>query len=141
VEHLSDDQVKALRRGGHDYRKLYAAYRAAADHPGSPTVILAHTVKGWTLGPGVEARNMTHQAKKLSEAELKVFRDRLELPIPDDQLDQRPDSRARPELPIPDDQLHDAPYYNPGPKSEEVQYLMERRRQLGGPLPKRVVHP
>src|SRR4029079_11599110 len=97
VEHLSDDQVKALRRGGHDYRKLYAAYRAAADHPGSPTVILAHTVKGWTLGAGVEARNITHQAKKLSEAELKVFRDRLELPIPDEQLKDAPYFHPRPD--------------------------------------------
>ena len=122
AEHLTDDDLSKLRRGGHDYRKVYAAYKAATEFQGAPTVILAKTVKGWTLGPGVEARNMTHQAKKLSETELKVFRDRLELPIPDDQL-------------------HDAPYYNPGPTSEEVQYLMERRRQLGGPLPKRVVHP
>ncbi len=85
-----------------------------------PTVILAKTVKGWTLGPGVEARNITHQAKKLSEAELKIFRDRIQLPIPDAKL-------------------KDAPYYHPGPKSEEVEYLMERRRALGGPIPKRVV--
>jgi pyruvate dehydrogenase E1 component len=83
-------------------------------------VILAHTVKGWTLGPGVEARNITHQAKKLNEAELKIFRDRLELPIPDAKL-------------------KDAPYYHPGPDSEEVQYLRERRRALGGEIPKRVV--
>jgi pyruvate dehydrogenase E1 component len=122
VEHLSDDDLARLRRGGHDYRKVYAAYKAATEFKGAPTVILAKTVKGWTLGPGVEARNITHQAKKLSENELKIFRDRLELPIPDDKL-------------------HDAPYYHPGPKSEEVQYLIERRRQLGGPLPKRSVHP
>jgi pyruvate dehydrogenase E1 component len=77
-------------------------------------------VKGWTLGPGVEARNITHQAKKLSEAELKIFRDRLELPIPDAKL-------------------KDAPYYHPGPDSEEVQYLRERRKALGGALPRRVV--
>ena len=83
-------------------------------------MILAHTVKGWTLGPGVEARNITHQAKKLNEAELRIFRDRLELPIPDDTL-------------------QDAPYYHPGPDSEEVQYLLERRRSLGGPLPHRSV--
>ncbi len=120
VEHLSDDDLAKLRRGGHDYRKVYAAYKAATEFKGSPTVILAKTVKGWTLGPGVEARNMTHQAKKLSEAELKVFRDRLQLPIPDDQL-------------------KDAPYYHPGPKSEEVEYLMEHRRALDGPLPKRTV--
>jgi len=118
VATLSDDDLSKLRRGGHDYRKVYAAYEAATQHKGVPTVILAKTVKGWTLGPGVEARNITHQAKKLSEAELRVFRDRLELPIPDDRL-------------------HDAPYYHPGPDSEEVQYLMERRRALGGPLPRR----
>jgi pyruvate dehydrogenase E1 component len=121
VEHLTDDDLSKLRRGGHDYRKVFAAYKAAVEHRGAPTVILAKTVKGWTLGPGVEARNITHQAKKLSEQELKVFRDRLELPIPDDKL-------------------KDAPYYHPGPDSEEVQYLNERRRQLGGPLPKRTVH-
>ncbi len=120
VEHLSDDDLAKLRRGGHDYRKLYAAYTAATEFKGAPTVVLAKTVKGWTLGPGVEARNMTHQAKKLSEQELRIFRDRLELPIPDAKLKE-------------------APYYHPGPDSEEVQYLKERRRQLGGPLPRRVV--
>jgi pyruvate dehydrogenase E1 component len=120
VEHLSDDDLARLRRGGHDYRKVYAAYKAAVEHSGAPTVILVKTVKGWTLGPGVEARNITHQAKKLSEAELKVFRDRLELPIPDAKI-------------------KDAPYYHPGPDAEEVQYLRERRQALGGPLPKRVV--
>ncbi len=120
VEHLSDDDLAKLRRGGHDYRKVYAAYKAATESTGAPTVILAHTVKGWTLGPGVEARNITHQAKKLSEAELRIFRDRLELPIPDAKL-------------------KDAPYYHPGPDSEEVQYLRERRAALGGPLPKRLV--
>jgi pyruvate dehydrogenase E1 component len=120
VEHLSDDDLARLRRGGHDYRKVYAAYRAATEYRGAPTVVLAKTTKGWALGPGVEARNITHQAKKLSEAELRVFRDRLELPIPDSEL-------------------HDAPYYHPGPDSEEVQYLLERRRTLGGSVPKRVV--
>jgi pyruvate dehydrogenase E1 component len=120
VEHLSDDDLVRLRRGGHDYRKLYGAYKQATEYTGAPTVILAKTIKGWTLGPGVEGRNITHQAKKLSEAELKVFRDRLELPIPDPKL-------------------KDAPYYHPGPDSEEVQYLMERRKALGGSLPRRVV--
>ena len=89
VEDQTDDQIKSLRRGGHDYRKVYAAYRAAVEHTGRPTVILAQTVKGWTLGPGVEARNITHQAKKLSEQELRIFRDRLELPIPDEQAQGR----------------------------------------------------
>ena len=120
VEHLSDDDLAKLRRGGHDYRKVYAAYKQATEWTGAPTVILAHTVKGWTLGPGVEARNITHQAKKLSEAELKIFRDRIELPIPDAKL-------------------KDAPYYHPGPDSEEVQYLNERRRALGGFVPRRAV--
>src|SRR5437016_3473135 len=120
VEQLSDDDLVKLRRGGHDYRKVYAAYKAATEYTGAPTVILAKTIKGWTLGPGVEGRNITHQAKKLSEAELRIFRDRIELPIPDDKL-------------------KDAPYYHPGPDSEEVDYLRERRRALGGPLPRRVV--
>jgi pyruvate dehydrogenase E1 component len=120
VEHLDDDDLARLRRGGHDYRKLYAAYRAATEYRGAPTVILAKTIKGWTLGTGAEGRNVTHQVKKLSDAELRVFRDRLELPIPDEQL-------------------HDAPYFHPGPDSEEVRYLLERRRALGGSLPRRVV--
>jgi pyruvate dehydrogenase E1 component len=120
VEHLSDDELAHLRRGGHDYRKVFAAYKAATEYRGAPTVVLAQTIKGWALGPGVEARNITHQAKKLSEAELRIFRDRLELPIPDDKL-------------------HDAPYYHPGPGSEEIQYLLERRRALGGFVPRRVV--
>ena len=120
VDHLSDDDLARLRRGGHDYRKVFAAYRVATSHTGAPSVVLAKTIKGWTLGTSVEGRNMTHQAKKLSEAELRVFRDRLHLPIPD----------AR---------LNEAPYYHPGPDSEEVQYLAERRRALGGPLPRRVV--
>jgi pyruvate dehydrogenase E1 component len=121
VEHLSDDDLLHLRRGGHDYRKVYAAYKAATEYTGAPTVILAKTVKGWTLGRGVEARNITHQAKKLREEELKVFRDRLELPIPDAQIKD------------------DAPYYHPGPDSEEVRYMLERRAALGGSLPRRVV--
>ena len=120
VEHLTDDDLAHLRRGGHDYRKVYAAYRAATEYRGGPSVVLAQTIKGYTLGPGVEARNITHQTKKLSEAELRVFRDRLELPIPDADL-------------------HDAPYYHPGADSEEVQYMLERRRALGGPVPRRVV--
>ena len=120
AENLSDDDLARLRRGGHDYRKVYAAYRAATEYRGAPTVVLAKTTKGWTLGPGVEARNITHQAKKLSEAELRVFRDRLELPIPDAAL-------------------HDAPYYHPGPDSPEIQYMLERRRALGGFVPRRVV--
>jgi pyruvate dehydrogenase E1 component len=120
VEHLTDDELARLRRGGHDYRKVYAAYRAATEFRGAPSVVLAKTIKGWALGPGVEARNITHQAKKLSEAELRVFRDRLELPIPDSKLKE-------------------APYYHPGPDSEEIRYMLERRRALGGFVPRRVV--
>ena len=122
VEHLSDDEIWNLKRGGHDYRKLYGAYKAAVEHTGQPTVILAKTIKGWTLGSHFEARNATHQMKKLTPADLKDFRDRLYLPIPDEKLDKY--------LP---------PYYHPGKDSEEYQYLMERRRQLGGSVPKRVV--
>ena len=121
VQHLSDDDLQRLPRGGHDYRKLYAAYKAAVEHVGSPTVILAKTVKGWTLGPDFEARNATHQIKKMKAADFKVFRDRLFLDIPDSDLEG--------ELP---------PYYHPGTDSPEYEYLMERRRALDGYLPERV---
>ncbi len=120
VEHLSDQELERLRRGGHDYRKLYAAYKVAVETEGAPVAILAQTVKGWALGDMVAGRNVTHQIKKLGADELRTFRDRLELPIPDDAL-------------------KDAPYYHPGPDSEEVRYMLERRRQLGGSLPKRTV--
>jgi pyruvate dehydrogenase E1 component len=121
VEHLSDDQLTKLSRGGHDYRKVYAAFKAARDHVGQPTVILAQTIKGWTLGKDFEARNATHQMKKLTKAELKAFRDRLYLEISDKDLEG--------DLP---------PYYHPGKDSDEVQYMLERRRALGGFLPCRV---
>ncbi len=122
VDHLTDDQITRLPRGGHDYVKLYAAFKAARAHVGQPTVILAHTIKGWTLGKDFEARNATHQMKKLTKAELKEFRDRLYLPITDAELEG--------DLP---------PYFHPGEDSEEVAYLRERRALLGGPLPQRVV--
>ncbi len=118
VAHLSDEEIHRLRRGGHDPLKVHAAYRAATEHKGQPTVILAHTVKGWTLGEGFEAKNVTHQMKKLSLDQLREFRDRLELPIPDSKLDE-------------------APYYHPGKNSDEVAYLLERRRALGGSVPRR----
>ncbi len=121
VEDLSDDDLRLLSRGGHDYRKVYAAFEAARAHTGQPTVILAHTIKGWTL-ESFEGRNATHQMKKLTKADLKAFRDRLHLPIPDAALDA--------DLP---------PYYHPGEKSDEIQYMKERRAALGGALPKRVV--
>ena len=120
VENLSDEQLRGLRRGGHDYRKVYAAYAAATQHKGRPTVILAKTVKGWTI-PGGEARNMTHQLKKIKIEELKKFRDRLELPISDRKLE-------------------DPPFYHPGADSDEVKYMLERRRSHGGSVPKRVVN-
>ena len=122
VEHLTDYDLEHLPRGGHDYRKLYAAYKMATEHKGAPTVILAKTIKGWTLGDNMEAKNATHQIKKMSAAEVKTFRDRLNLPIPDSMLEG--------ELP---------PYFHPGFESEEYQYLMDRRRQLNGVLPERVV--
>ena len=124
VEGLSDDALRKLRRGGHDPVKVFAAYKAAVEHAGAPTVILAKTVKGWALGPDIEARNATHQIKKMTEAELRTFRDRLELPISDAQLVE--------DLP---------PYAHPGAGSPECDYLMERRRALGGHLPRRVVRP
>jgi pyruvate dehydrogenase E1 component len=120
VAHMTDDDIAHLRRGGHDYTKVYAAYDAATKTDGRPTAILAKTVKGWTLGTGVEGRNITHQAKKMTEQELKVFRDRLELPISDAKL-------------------KDAPYYHPGADAPEIQYLNERRAALGGHMPRRLV--
>ncbi|HEU0130085.1 MAG TPA: pyruvate dehydrogenase (acetyl-transferring), homodimeric type [Mycobacteriales bacterium] len=122
VEHLSDDDLRRLSRGGHDYRKVYAAFASAVAHTGQPTVILAQTIKGWTLGKDFEARNATHQMKKLTKAELKEFRDRLYLDIPDKALEG--------DLP---------PYYHPGQDSDEIRYMLDRRRALGGFLPQRVV--
>ena len=116
----SDDQIWGLRRGGHDYRKLFAAYTAAMNSNGRPTVILAKTVKGWTLGSHFEGRNSTHQMKKMSMEDIVEFRDRLGIPIPDDQLDAK--------LP---------PYYRPAADSAEAKYLQERRAALGGSIPSR----
>lgn len=120
VADWSDEQVWGLKRGGHDYRKLYAAYSEAANHKGRPTVILAKTIKGWTLGSSFEGRNSTHQMKKMKLEDIMTFRDRLQIPIPDDRLDVK--------LP---------PYYKPAEDSEENQYLLERRRTLGGSIPRR----
>ncbi|MHA3703504.1 pyruvate dehydrogenase (acetyl-transferring), homodimeric type [Jatrophihabitans sp. YIM 134969] len=121
VEGMSDDELRKLSRGGHDYRKVYAAFQAARTHTGQPTVILAKTIKGWTL-ESFEGRNATHQMKKLTVADLKAFRDRLYIPLTDAQLEA--------DL---------APYYHPGEKSDEIAYMKERRAALGGYLPKRVV--
>lgn len=120
VHHLSDGQIWGLKRGGHDYRKIYAAYRAAVEHTGTPTVILAKTLKGYSLGSHFESRNSTHQMKKLTLEDLKGFRDRLYLDIPDSELDDT--------LP---------PYHRPRENSEDLEYLRERRRALGGSLPSR----
>ncbi len=120
VEHLSDKDLQSLRRGGHDYRKLYAACKLATEHKGSPTVILAKTVKGWALGEGFLGKNVAHQLKKMNLDQLRDFRNLLELPIADNQLES-------------------APYYHPGAGSPEVRYLLDRRRSLGGFLPRRIV--
>jgi pyruvate dehydrogenase E1 component len=121
VEHWSDDEVWSLRRGGHDYRKVYAAYSAAMSHTGQPTVILAKTVKGYAL-ESFEGRNATHQMKKLTLPDLKLFRDRTAVPISDAQLE------ADPYLP---------PYYHPGEHDDAIRYMAERRAALGGSLPRR----
>ena len=120
VSNWSDDQIWALKRGGHDYRKLFAAYTAATAKNGKPTVILAKTVKGWTLGSHFEARNSTHQMKKMSLEDIIEFRDRLEIPLTDDKLDKYTPS-----------------YYKPAADSPEMKYLEERRRELGGSIPRR----
>ncbi|MBP1608991.1 MAG: 2-oxo-acid dehydrogenase subunit, homodimeric type [Acidobacteria bacterium] len=120
VEHLSDQELQYLRRGGHDYRKIYAAYELAAKVKGLPTAILAKTVKGWSLGEGFLGKNVTHQLKKMNLDQLREFRNILELPISDKEIEG-------------------IPYYHPGPRSQEVQYLLERRAALGGFVPRRVV--
>jgi pyruvate dehydrogenase E1 component len=124
VENLSDEDLRNLPRGGHDYKKLYAAYKAAVEHEGQPTVILAKTVKGWTLGADVEGRNATHQIKKLDKDDLRVLRDRLHLwnVIPDSALE-----------------ADEPPFIRFPEGSPEHEYMMGRRRQLDGSVPKRVV--
>jgi pyruvate dehydrogenase E1 component len=127
VQHLTDDDLRNLPRGGHDYRKLYAAYKAATENLGSgaPTVILAKTVKGWTLGPEIEGRNATHQIKKMTKDQLLQLRDRLYL-----------------HEEIPESHLEDGlPYFRPAEDSIEYQYMMERRRALGGSIPRRRTAP
>ena len=125
VAHLNDDELRNLPRGGHDYRKLYAAYRAASQNLGTgrPTAILCKTIKGWTLGADIEGRNATHQIKKMTAAQLRTLRDRLHMndEIPDAVLD-----------------AGEIPYFRPSEGSIEYQYLMERRRSLGGSIPKRI---
>ena len=122
VEGMSDDQIWGLKRGGHDYNKIYAAYNAAVNHKGQPTVIITKTVKGYGLGKSFEGRNATHQMKKLTLDNLKGFRDEMRVPITDAQLEADP---------------YQPPYYHPGPDAPEIQYMHDRRRELGGYLPER----
>ena len=126
VEHMTDDQIVKLPRGGHDYRKVYAAFDAATRHVGQPTVILAKTIKGWTID-ALEGKNATHQMKKLTPADLKKYRDRLYLPISDSDLERAYEETGA------------APFFHPGKDAPEIEYMMERRKALGGSLPKRVV--
>ena len=118
VANMSDYDIWHLNRGGHDPHKVYAAYHAATHHKGQPTVILAKTVKGYGMGKAGEAQNITHQQKKMDTAAVQAFRDRFNIPIPDDKLEE-------------------VPYYHPGPDSVEVKYLQARRAALGGYLPQR----
>ena len=120
VSHLSDEQLCRLSRGGHDPLKVYAAYKAAVEHTGQPTVILAQTIKGYGLGEAAEGRNITHQQKKLNEEELVEFRSRFGIPIPDGEVQE-------------------APFYRPGSETKEIRYLQEQRKQLGGYVPRRTV--
>ncbi|GAA3746424.1 pyruvate dehydrogenase (acetyl-transferring), homodimeric type [Leifsonia bigeumensis] len=122
VKDYTDDQLWKLKRGGHDYRKVYAAFKSATEHKGQPTVILAKTIKGYGLGPSFEGRNATHQMKKLTLDNLKDFRDAMQIPITDAVLEENP------YLP---------PFYHPGENDPAIQYLLERRRALGGFVPER----
>ena len=123
VADWTDDQIWSLKRGGHDYHKVYAAYRAATAYRGQPTVILAHTVKGYALGTNFAGRNSTHQMKKLNSADLRLLRDTLHLDIPDAQLEDP----------------YNAPYFKPDPSEPAMEYMVEHRNQLGGYLPERRV--
>jgi pyruvate dehydrogenase E1 component len=118
VATMSDQDIWRLNRGGHDPHKVYAAYASAVASPEQPTVILAKTVKGYGMGAAGEAQNITHQQKKMNVDAVRQFRDRFGVPVPDEELEE-------------------VPYYHPGPDSEEVQYLLERRKELGGFIPQR----
>ncbi len=120
VEHMSDDEIWNLRRGGHDAQKVYAAFHAANTTQGQPTVILVKTVKGFGMGKVGEGKNTVHQTKKLSDEDIKAFRDRFNIPIPDSQI-------------------ANLPFYKPADDTPEMRYLHERRKALGGYLPKRRV--
>lgn len=118
VAHLSDEEIFKLNRGGHDPKKVFAAYQAAVNHKGGPSVVLAKTVKGYGLGTAGEALNIAHNTKKLGSEELFAFRDRFHIPISDEMVEK-------------------VAFYRPAEDSEEIQYLKERRQSLGGSLPKR----
>jgi len=120
VSHIPDDKMPYLRRGGHDPEKVYAAYKLATETQGQPTVILAKTIKGYGLGQAGQGKNITHQAKKLDLDDVRAFRDRFEIPVADDRLEE-------------------LPFVRPEEGSEELDYLRERRRALGGPVPARRV--
>jgi pyruvate dehydrogenase E1 component len=122
VTHLSDEQISKLLRGGHDVRKMYAAYKAATEHKGQPTVVLAKTVKGYGLGEAGEGKNISHQQKKMNEKELREF-------------------RARFDIPISDDVIAETPFFRPAPDSAEMKYMLARRKKLGGFVPARVFEP
>jgi len=122
VADMSDDEIWGLKRGGHDYKKVYAAYKAATEYNGKPTVILAHTIKGYGLGTSFEGRNATHQMKEMTIDEIKLFRDRHRIPVSDEEIEK--DQYAM-------------PYYHPGQDAPEIKYMQERRRQLGGYVPER----
>lgn len=122
VEDMTDEEIWHLRRGGHDYRKIYAAYKRALETKDQPTVILAHTIKGYGLGHNFEGRNATHQMKKLALEDLKLLRDKQDIPFSDEELERDP------YLP---------PYFHPGEDAEEIQYMLNRRKELGGFLPER----
>jgi len=119
VNHLSDDDLLKLSRGGHDPKKVFAAYSAAVNFKGKPSVVLAKTIKGFGMGEAGEGRNISHQQKKLSEKELRDYRNKFQIPIPDDDI-------------------ADLPFFRPEPKSDEIQYLLKRRQELGGFLPERI---
>src|SRR5215831_10324566 len=118
VSHLSDEEIFKLRRGGHDPKKVYNAYKRAIDTKGQPTLVLAHTVKGYGLGEAGEGRNISHQQKKLNENEIAQFRSRFEIPIPEESA-------------------RNASFFRPPSDSPEIAYLHERRRLLGGYMPAR----
>ena len=122
VADMTDADIWALKRGGHDYRKIYAAYQAAMNHKGQPTVIIAKTIKGYGLGKSFEGRNATHQMKKLKIEDLRRFRDEMRVPISDAELEKDP---------------YMPPYFKPADSAPEIQYMHERRKQLGGYLPER----